>query len=107
MSRTSSSRKTTRFRLNSAKITMLDATGSSGAKAPRSKADSPPIRTRNARMTSRLRLRRLVSESSGIAYCILWMVRYSDCLTVCSAVPSMRVTNVFSPFSAASASTRM
>jgi hypothetical protein len=40
-------------------------------------------------------------------YCILWMVRYSDCRSVCSAVPAIRVTNVFSPLRAASACTRM
>ena len=106
-SRRSSRRKTTRFRLNRAKITMFEATGSSGANELRSKADRPPTSTRKPRMTRRLRLRRFCSERSGIAYCILWMVRYSDWRSVCSAVPAIRVTNVFSPLRAASACTRM
>jgi len=58
-----------------------------------------------APMMTRLRLRRFCSLSSGI-YCARRIVRYSDCRTVSSAVPAMRVTNEFSPFSAASAWTR-
>ena len=39
-------------------------------------------------------------------YCTGTSVRYSDCRMVCSAVPAMRDTNEFSPFSAVSACTR-
>ena len=39
-------------------------------------------------------------------YCTGTSVRYSDCRMVCSAVPAIRETNEFSPFSAVSACTR-
>ena len=55
-------------------MTMLEATGSSGAKTPRSKAAPLPISTRNPAMMTRLRLRRFSSLSSG-TYCTRCSVR--------------------------------
>src|SRR2546427_3949150 len=93
----SRSRKTIRFRLNSAKITMLEATGSSGAKEPRSKAERPPTSTRKHRMMRRLRLRRFFSEGGGLPHCILLLVRDFHSPSGCPAGPAQRAREAFSP----------